>query len=195
MSAGLRPAAFIDRDGTIIVEVGYPSDPEQVTLMPGAARALSELTGAGYAIIIVTNQSGIARGMYGEAEFRAVQARVEQLLAAEGAHVDGVYHCPHHPDHTGPCNCRKPGLGMYRQAAGEHGLDLASSAYIGDRLNDVLPALATGGSAFLVTTGYGAAEAASAPVGVTVVEDLPAAAAMIAARSGLKGVDTRPRHQ
>lgn len=195
MSAALRPAAFIDRDGTIIVEAGYPSDPEQVALLPGAAAAITDLSGAGYAIIIVTNQSGIARGMYGAAEFRAVQARVEQLLAAEGAAVDGVYHCPHHPDHTGPCECRKPGLGMYRHAAAEHGLDLAASVYIGDRLNDVLPALATGGRAILVSTGYGAVQAEQAPAGVTVVHDLAAAASRIVADCAGKGVDTRPRRQ
>ncbi|CAN5643871.1 D-glycero-beta-D-manno-heptose 1,7-bisphosphate 7-phosphatase [soil metagenome] len=195
MSGALRPAAFLDRDGTIIVEAGYPSDPEQVALLPGAAGAIADLAGAGYAIIIVTNQSGIARGMYGDVEFRTVQARVEQLLAADGAHVDGVYHCPHHPDHTGPCECRKPGLGMYRQAAAEHGLDLASSVYIGDRLNDVLAALTTGGRAILVSTGYGAAQAAHAPAGVTVVDDLAAAAGLITADSAGKGVDTRPRHQ
>lgn len=186
MSDALRPAAFLDRDGTIIVETGYPSDPQQVTLLPGAASAIVDLAVAGYVIIIVTNQSGIARGMYGDVEFRAVQARVEQLLADDGAVVDGVYYCPHHPDHTGPCECRKPGLGMYRQAAAEHGLDLASSVYIGDRLNDVLPALATGGRAVLVSTGYGAAQAADAPAGVTVVDDLAAAARLIAAEGAGK---------
>jgi len=174
-----RPAAFLDRDGTIVVERNYLSDPEQVELIPGAAGALRALGEAGYALVIMTNQSGIARGLYTEAEFRAVQERVEALLAAEGVELDGVYHCPHHPDFTGPCECRKPGLGMYRRAARELGLDLARSVYIGDRVSDVVPAQLLGGKGILVRTGYGADEASRVPAGIAVADDLAAAAAMV----------------
>lgn len=167
-----RAAVFLDRDGTIIDEVEYLADPAGVVLLPGAAEALRGLRAMGYALVIVTNQSGIARGMYSEEDFRAVQARLEALLAAEGVRLDAVLHCPHHPDFTGPCDCRKPALGMYRQVEAELGVGLASSVYVGDRASDVLPALETGGRGFLVRTGYGAAEAVRIPSGIEVVDDL-----------------------
>jgi len=172
----VRRAAFIDRDGTIIRDADYLADPERVELLPGAAEGMRRLTAAGYALVIVTNQSGIARGLYSEGDFQAVQQRLGQVLGEAGVVVDAVFHCPHHPDFTGPCDCRKPQLGMYRAAADRLGLDLAVSVYIGDRLKDVEPALATGGRGFLVLTGYGAREAREAPVGVEVVADLREAA-------------------
>ncbi len=155
-----RPAAFLDRDGTLIVERDYLSQPEGVELLPGAVAGLRALRQAGYALVLVTNQSGIARGLFGLDDFRAVQARLEELLAAEGVRLDGVYLCPHHPDFGPPCECRKPGPGLYRQAERELGLDLARSLFIGDRLSDVDAAAALGGTGILVRTGYGrAAEA------------------------------------
>jgi histidinol-phosphate phosphatase family protein len=174
-SPALRPAAFIDRDGTLIVERHYLADPGGVELVAGAAAALRVLRDAGYALIVVTNQSGLARGLIRPEEYLAVQHRLAELLAGEGVELDGVYHCPHHPDHTGPCECRKPGLGLYRRAAAEAGLDLARSVYIGDRESDVLPALALGGAAYLVRTGYGATEASRVGREVRVVADLAAA--------------------
>jgi D-glycero-D-manno-heptose 1,7-bisphosphate phosphatase len=170
--AGRRPAAFLDRDGTIIVEHEYLADAERVELVPGTVQALRRLKERGYALIVVTNQSGIARGLYSESDFKAVQARLEALLAREGVHFDGVYYCPHHPDFTGPCDCRKPGLGMYRQAAAEHDLDLSRSFFIGDRRKDVQPAQSFGGVAILVRTGYGAQEAAHVAADVRVADDL-----------------------
>lgn len=171
-----RPAAFLDRDGTLMVEREYLADPDGVELLPGAAEAVKLLARRGYAIVLVTNQSGIARGLYGEEDYRAVQARLEALLREAGAAVDGAYHCPHHPDFTGPCDCRKPAPGLFLRAAEELGLDLARSLYIGDRLRDVLPGLERGGRAFLVRTGYGRDEEAAAPDGVAVVEDVLEAA-------------------
>lgn len=173
---GGRPALFADRDGTVIVERDYLADPEGVDLIPGAARGLRLLADAGYAVILVSNQSGIARGLVTESQFRAVEARVLERLAEAGVAVAGSYHCPHHPDFTGPCECRKPGAGMFLEAARDFGLDLSASVYIGDRVRDLEPGLARGGRAFLVRTGYGAEEADRAPSGVTVVEDLEAAA-------------------
>jgi D-glycero-D-manno-heptose 1,7-bisphosphate phosphatase len=173
---------FLDRDGTIIEEKQYLSDPDGVKLVAGAAEALRDLRSAGYALVLVTNQSGIARGLFSEAAFRDVQARVDALLAGYGARLDAVLYCPHHPDFTGPCDCRKPGLGLYRRAASELDLDLATSVYTGDRLSDVLPALETGGVGYLVRTGYGAVEAAHAPSGIEVVADLSAVARKVTGR-------------
>lgn len=170
------PAVFVDRDGTLIREGEYLSDPADVELMPGAIEALSAFAAAGYAIIVVTNQSGIARGYYDEAAYQQVKAEVERRLAAGGVRVLGTYHCPHHPDFTGPCDCRKPASGLFRQAARQHGLDLERSVYVGDRLRDVLPAEELGGTPILVRTGYGAEEADHAPPAVRVVDDLRAAA-------------------
>lgn len=167
-----RRAAFLDRDGTIMTEHEYLADPARVELVPGAAAALRRLRERGFALIVVTNQSGIARGLYSPGDFEAVQARLEEVLAQESVYFDGVYYCPHHPEFTGPCECRKPGLGMYRQAATEHGLDLSRSVFIGDRVKDVLPANELGGVGVLVLTGYGSQEALRAPAGVAVVSDL-----------------------
>lgn len=181
-------AVFVDRDGTIIRELEYLSDPAGVELLPGAVEGLAALRAAGYAIVIVTNQSGIARGYFSEAEYRAVQAEVERRLAEHGIDVLGAYHCPHHPDFTGPCGCRKPAVGLFRQAAEEHGLDLASSILIGDRVRDVAPARALGATGVLVRTGYGAGEAGSAPGWVRVADDLAEAAGMVLA--AVERVDT-----
>ena len=120
-------AAFLDRDGTIIEEKNYIADPDDVVFAPRAIAGLRALQAAGYKLVVVTNQSGIARGLYGEAEFHAVQQRLTELLAQEGIHLDAVYYCPHHPDFTGPCDCRKPGPGMYLQAERNLGVDLAES--------------------------------------------------------------------
>ncbi|HEX9106925.1 MAG TPA: HAD family hydrolase [Longimicrobiales bacterium] len=159
----LRPAAFLDRDGTIMVERGFLADPAGVELLPGALEGLRALREAGYALVIVTNQSGIARGYFGEPEFRAVQARLEELLAGEGISLDGVYLCPHHPDSGPACNCRKPAPGLYRRAAEELRLDLSRSLFIGDRPSDVQAARTLGGTGILLRTGYGDAVAAALP--------------------------------
>jgi D-glycero-D-manno-heptose 1,7-bisphosphate phosphatase len=178
---GRRRAAFVDRDGTVILERDYLADPAGVELLPGAAAGLSRLRAAGYEIVLISNQSGIARGLYGESDYQAVQAEVVARLAERGVPVLASYHCPHHPDFTGPCECRKPAVGLYLQAAREHGLLLEGSAYIGDRLRDVEPARELGGVAVLVRTGYGAREAAAAADWVRVVDDLDEAAGTIIA--------------
>lgn len=184
MSKGRR-AAFVDRDGTIVREKEYLADPAGVDLVPGAAEGLLALQEAGFAIVVVTNQSGIARGYYDEAAYRAVEAEVEARLLREGVRVLATYHCPHHPDFTGPCNCRKPAPGLFVRASRDHGLDPGASVFIGDRVRDVAAADELGGTAFLVRSGYGSEEAPGAPAWVRVVDDL-AAAARAAAR-GLPG--------
>jgi D-glycero-D-manno-heptose 1,7-bisphosphate phosphatase len=145
-----RPAAFLDRDGTIIRDANYLRDPNDVELLSGAAAAIRRLNDAGVAVIVVTNQSGIARGLLTQADYAAVQTRLDEALAEEGARITASYMCPHHPDATGPCDCRKPGLAMYRQAIEEHGLDAHRSAFIGDRWRDVAAANALGGLPILI---------------------------------------------
>lgn len=186
-----RPAVFLDRDGTLIREADYLADPEGVALLPGVPRALAALREAGYALVVVTNQSGIARGLYTAEDYRRVAERLDAVLSAAGVPVDATYHCPHHPDFGGPCDCRKPSLGMHRQAARELGLDLARSWYVGDKPSDVIPASATGGRGILVRTGYGrsAEDEGVVPPGVAVLDDLEEAARFIADA----GVPTSPR--
>lgn len=179
MSEGLGRAVFLDRDGTLIEEKVYLTDPERVVLLPGAASALSELRDAGFALVVLTNQSGIARGLYGENEYHAVAGRLEDLLAEAGSPLDATLYCPHHPDFGPACECRKPATGMYRQAAAELGLDPQRSYYVGDQARDVTPALELGGVGVLVRTGYGADEAARVPADTAVVEDLGGAARLI----------------
>ena len=178
----MKRAAFLDRDGTIIEEVQYLADPDGVILVPGAVEGLHDIRRAGFELVMVTNQSGIARGYYSENEFRAVQDRVDLLLAQAGVRLDAALHCPHHPDFTGPCDCRKPALGLYERARAALGLDLAASIYVGDRLSDVLPALATGGTGYLVLTGYGREHAQLAPPGIEVVDDLAAVGRRVSGR-------------
>jgi D-glycero-D-manno-heptose 1,7-bisphosphate phosphatase len=145
-----RPAVFLDRDGTLIRDVHYISSPDHVELLPGAADAIRRLNSAGWPVIVVTNQSGIARGRLGLPDYERVQQRFIELLAEEHARVDATYLCPHHPDFTGPCECRKPGTLLFRQAATEHDLDTAASWYLGDRIRDVLPARELGGRGILI---------------------------------------------
>jgi D-glycero-D-manno-heptose 1,7-bisphosphate phosphatase len=172
------PAAFLDRDGTIIVDRNYPSEPTEVELLPGAAAGLRALHAAGYLLVVITNQSGIARGYYDHEAFRSVQRRVEELLEAEGVRLDGVWYCPHHPDFTGPCDCRKPGLRLFREAAETLAIDFGRSLFIGDRPHDVEPARPLGGRPILI--GDRTQTDAAVLPGVEVAADLPAAAALAA---------------
>jgi D-glycero-D-manno-heptose 1,7-bisphosphate phosphatase len=159
--ASARPAVFFDRDGTLIVDQDYLSDPAGVRLIPGSAGAIRDLKKAGYRVYVVSNQSGVARGYFTEAAVKRVTARLKKMLAAQGAQLDGFFHCPHHPQGTvarykKACRCRKPGPGMVEQAAEKHSLDLQHSYIVGDKLDDLLTArnahLAGG---LLVLTGYG----------------------------------------
>jgi len=146
----LRPAVFFDRDGTLIEDRHYLASPDGVVLLPGAAEAVRRLNGRGIAAVVITNQSGIAQGMLSEAQYQATRRRLEELLSVEGAHLDAQFHCPHHPDVTGACSCRKPATRLFEQAAAELGLDLTSSLFVGDKWRDVAPALTLGGRGVLV---------------------------------------------
>lgn len=145
-----RRAALLDRDGTLIVDEHFAADPTRIRLLPGAAQAVVQLNRAGIVTIIVTNQSGIARGLITEAQYQATRARTEQLLLAEGALINASLHCPHHPDFGTACDCRKPGTGMHREAARRFSLDLSNSLFVGDRRRDVEPAFAFAGFGVLV---------------------------------------------
>lgn len=179
----LQRAIFLDRDGTLIEEVGYLSDPKGVVLLPNTVAALSAFREAGFALIVVTNQAGIARGFFSEDDYHAVADRLNDMLAAAGTPVDATLFCPHHPDFGPACECRKPATGMHRRAASELGVDLANSYYIGDSISDVTPSLELGGVGVLVRTGYGADQADRAPPGTTVVSDLRGAVPLILNRT------------
>jgi D-glycero-D-manno-heptose 1,7-bisphosphate phosphatase len=174
-------AVFLDRDGTIIEDAGYLGEPAKVRLLPGAAQAIRQLNEHDFRVVVVTNQSGIARGLLSLQDYRATQLRLDELLAREKALVDAHYFCPHLPEVTGPCECRKPGTLLYRQAAERLGIDLPQSWWVGDRVRDVLPAEALGGRGILVLTGAGQDEAANAAAhGFAQAADLTAAVGIIA---------------
>jgi histidinol-phosphate phosphatase family protein len=145
-----RRAAFLDRDGTLIEDSHYLSRPEAIRILPGAVDAVKRLNKAGVVVVIVTNQSGIARGLMTEDDYTKVADRLVALFADAGARIDASYHCPHHPAITGACDCRKPALGMYIEARDALGLDTTKSLFVGDRFRDVGPGNALGGRAILV---------------------------------------------
>ncbi|GAB6038414.1 HAD family hydrolase [Fundidesulfovibrio butyratiphilus] len=186
---------LLDRDGTIIVEKHYLCDPDQVELAAGAGPALARLSRAGVGLYVVTNQSGIGRGYYGEADFLAVQARLDALLADYGVRLNGVAHCPHDPKDG--CDCRKPAPGLWSRLSRQAGLDPASTVMVGDNASDVAFGLGCGlAESILVLTGHGARFAAemglTAPEGpwvriasgrsghpTVLARDLPAAASFL----------------
>jgi len=187
MADGGRRAAFLDRDGTILEDPGFLHQPGQARLLPGAAAAVRRLNDAGVLVVTVSNQSGIARGLYTAADYHTVQRRLAELLAAppHQAHLDGAYFCPHHPDVTGPCDCRKPGTRLFEEARAAlgGGIDFTRSFFIGDRLSDVGPARTLGGTGLLVLTGEGRHHQDQArALGVTVVADVAAAVQEILSR-------------
>ena len=149
---GASGAVFLDRDGTIIADRHYLRDPGGVELLPGAAWAIARLNDANIPVVVVTNQSGIGRGYFSRAEYDRVASRLDELLAAEGARIDASYMCPHAPDMREPCACRKPGVLLYEQAIGDHGLDGAASFFVGDMWRDIAAARAFGGRGILIPT-------------------------------------------
>ena len=158
------PAAFLDRDGTIIEDLGYLGDPERIQFIPGAQEALRALRASGYRLIVVTNQAGVARGLITEADVRRVNQRLRELLADAGVALDGIYYCPHHPD-AGPaeyrqaCASRKPGPGMIERAGQDFALDLGRSVIIGDHSSDAEVARHFPGMrSILVLTGHGSGQ-------------------------------------
>ena len=158
-----RPAAFLDRDGTIIEERHFLADPDGVTPLPRSAQAIRLLNQWGFWVFGVSNQSGVARGYFGERDVEAVNERVLAVFAAAEAYINRIYYCPHYPGaHANPddgrCACRKPAPGMIRQAMHDYPVDLSRSFVVGDRVADVLLGKAVGVPGVLVLTGYGQIE-------------------------------------
>jgi D-glycero-D-manno-heptose 1,7-bisphosphate phosphatase len=180
-------AVFIDRDGTLIEETGYLNDLSRLKVFPYSVDAVRQLKRAGFLVVVVTNQAGIARGIVPPAFLELAHRHVSSVMAAGGAAVDGYYHCPHHPDGIVPglgrtCDCRKPAPGLWHRAAEELSIDLAASYTVGDRWLDVRAGRAAGTKTVLVRTGYGEGEESAPPEGATadaIVSDLAAAAGWI----------------
>ena len=149
----LKPFALIDRDGTLIVEKNYLSEPNQVELIPGAASALRRLQAMGYGVCLVTNQSGISRGFFNFKKLQQIHDYLEKLLNSRGVKLDGIFVCPHAPEDG--CRCRKPMPGLIEQAISVHGFDPRNSWVVGDKEIDVELGRAVGARSILVRTGYG----------------------------------------
>ena len=152
-SPASRRAIFLDRDGTITIDTGYPSDPDEVELLPGAADGLRTLRDRGWALVLVSNQSGVGRGMITPEQAQAVHDRLMDELRATGVQFDGAYYCPHAPDDA--CECRKPRSGLLRRAASELRIDLARSVMVGDRQSDVEAGRGAGCRTVLLGSGDG----------------------------------------
>jgi D-glycero-D-manno-heptose 1,7-bisphosphate phosphatase len=167
-------AAFVDRDGTLIVERHYLDDPDRVELLPGAAQGLARLRDLGYLLLVVTNQSGLSRGYFDHQRLDAIHVRLQDLLQAHGVQLDGIYVCPHLPEHD--CRCRKPRPGLIEAAAARHRFDARQSIVVGDKPCDIDLGHAVGARTFLVRTGYGSSHAAATTAHV-VADDLLAVAA------------------
>lgn len=158
---GVRKAIFLDRDGTVIEEAEYLSDPARLKLLPEAARALRLLKDAGFLLVVVTNQSGVARGYFNLETVELLNDTLNERLSGEGVAIDRFYVCPHHPEITGECGCRKPMPGMLQKAAAELDVDLSASWMVGDKACDIEAGLAAGVKTALVLTGYGQKEEAA----------------------------------
>ncbi|MBN9518012.1 D-glycero-beta-D-manno-heptose 1,7-bisphosphate 7-phosphatase [bacterium] len=193
----LRPAVFLDRDGVLIEDAHYVGSPDRVSLLPGAAEAVAGLNRAGWAVVVVTNQAGVAKGYFTPAAVETVHEFLAEQLAGYGARIDGFYFCPHHPEgevaaYRVRCACRKPAPGMIRAAAADLGLDPARSWMVGDRATDLEAGAAAGCRTVLVRTGYGAGVDATALDRVRLNLELVAAdLADAVAKLGLAGLVRR----
>lgn len=157
----MEKAVFLDRDGTVNEEVGYLTDVANLKLIPGAGAAIKRLNQSGLKVILVTNQSGVARGYFTEAFVHHTHAVLGKLLEAEGARIDGIYYCPHHPKHGTSeyrldCDCRKPATGLIERAARDLAIDVKSSYVVGDKWSDVELGQRAGAHAILVQSGFAA---------------------------------------
>jgi D-glycero-D-manno-heptose 1,7-bisphosphate phosphatase len=156
----MNKAVFFDRDGTVTEEVGYLTDISKLRLIPGAGPAIKKLNQAGFKVVLVTNQSGVARGYFPESLVHEAHGILEHMLAKDGARLDGIYFCPHHPTagnskYTVDCNCRKPGTGLLDSAARDLDIDITRSYVVGDKWSDIELAQRAGARAVLVRTGFG----------------------------------------
>ncbi|MFA5113820.1 MAG: D-glycero-beta-D-manno-heptose 1,7-bisphosphate 7-phosphatase [Candidatus Margulisiibacteriota bacterium] len=162
---GTSRAVFVDRDGTIIEDSGYISTPKEVHFLPGSIEALRQLNQAGFKVIVITNQSGVARGFFSEDMVQTIDKFIHKQVLSGGGHIDAFYYCPHHPEHgvypyRQECACRKPSPGMIKQAAQDHHLDLGRSFMVGDHSCDVRAGKTAGVRTVFVLTGHGSREKA-----------------------------------
>jgi histidinol-phosphate phosphatase family protein len=176
---------FADRDGTLVIERGYLSDPADLELLPGVPAALRRLHAAGWPVIVVSNQSGVGRGIFPLARVHEAMAALRHALRAHGVELDAIHFCPHRPEDG--CDCRKPGVALLRRAAEDLDLSLARSVFVGDKRLDVDTGHRAGARGVLVRTGYGADAARELPVAGeappdAVCADFAEAAAWILAR-------------
>ena len=160
MKALLAPTVFLDRDGTLIEEVGYLSHLDRIALYPWSIESVKLLNRAGFKVVVVTNQAGVARGLFDEDFIHEAHRFLDQKFSDGGATIDKFYYCPHHPEasveaYRSECDCRKPKAGMLWKAAQELQLELSHSFVIGDRLSDLRLGQAVGARSLLVRTGYG----------------------------------------
>ncbi len=169
---GLHSCLFLDRDGTINVEKNFIKDPVDLELIPGAATVIREARRMNLKTIIVSNQSGVARGIMTEDDVENVNARLLGMLNDEGAVIDAIYYCPHYPSNDNECSCRKPNTGMFEKAVREHNINLNQSIMVGDRMSDIEAGNRIGAATVLVMTGYGSTLLANRdkkPEGVDIV--------------------------
>jgi D-glycero-D-manno-heptose 1,7-bisphosphate phosphatase len=178
-----RAAVFLDRDGTINVEKNYLYRVEDWEWLPGAVEAISALNRAGFLVVVVTNQAGVARAKYTEQDVEALHRFVDAEISHLGGRIDAYYYCPHHPDHgiERACDCRKPQPGMMRRAAQDLAIDLSRSYVIGDKISDVEAGVASGVTPLFVLTGHGRAQMHDVPAGVGVYPDLLTAVEVVLA--------------
>jgi D-glycero-D-manno-heptose 1,7-bisphosphate phosphatase len=172
-----RPAVFLDRDGTIIEERSYPATEHDIVPLPGVSRALAQLGEAGFLRLVLTNQSGVARGLFDEEQLERLHADLQHKLSAQGGGFDALYYCPHHPEgiavaYRHACACRKPGHGLLELAIAEHDVDLSRSVFIGDAPRDLFPDAGPVRARILVRSGHPLPAGAKAD---HVAADLPAA--------------------
>jgi len=176
----MKRAVFLDRDGTINVEKDYLYQIQDFEFIPGAVDAIRVLNDAGYFVVVVTNQSGVARGYYTEEDVELLHRHIDAELGKTGARVDAWLYCPHHPDGRGsyslPCDCRKPLPGMLKDAARRYDIDLESSVMVGDKFADIGAGISAGCRTILVRTGYGADHENLVSSYTEVYDDLLAAA-------------------
>lgn len=186
-----RPFVLVDRDGTLLEDTVYPHRLADYIPLPGAIEGLRLLQAAGFGIAVITNQSGIGRGVFSEEDFQRYQAHFIGDFAAQGAHIEATYFCPHLPDEG--CNCRKPATGLLEQAQRDLGIDLERSWVIGDRPEDMQLARRAGCACVYVLTGHGANRRDELEPDVVMADDFLGAAQHVLAHSAKRSSATEPR--
>ncbi len=159
----MNKAVFLDRDGTIVEDVGYLNNPQQLKFIPGSIEAIKKLNEASYKVVVITNQAGVARGLITEDMLQTIDKTLHKWLLNGGAHLDGIYYCPHHPEHgvhpyKQECECRKPHPGLIKKAEKDLDIDLSQSWMIGDKYSDMLDGKRAGTKTIFVTSGRGQEE-------------------------------------